>query len=124
MKLSDIKAKNWSLSLTTYGEVIEGLAEISQCIMIVVTTAKGSDPLRPEFGSDIYKYLDRPITEAVPRMIKAAVEAIGIWETRVTITRVSYRLDVDGLVEFTIEWTENTTQQSSSTKVLINGGNR
>jgi phage baseplate assembly protein W len=123
MKLSDIKAKNWSLSLNDYGQVVEGLAEISQSIMVIVTTRKGSDPLRPTFGSDIYEYIDRPITEAVPRMIKATVEALEIWEPRVKVTKVGYNLQADGLVEFTIEWTENTTLQTSSTKVLINGSN-
>jgi uncharacterized protein len=123
MKLSEIKATNWSLSLNTYAGIVEGLAEISQAIRVIVTTRKGSDPLRPTFGSDIFEYIDRPITEAVPRMIKAAVDAITIWETRVTITKISYSLDVAGSVEFTFEWTENTTQQTSSTKVLINGTN-
>jgi phage baseplate assembly protein W len=123
MKLSEIKATNWSLSLATYGEVVQGLTEISQAIHVIVTTQRGSDPLRPSFGSDIYLYIDRPVTEAIPRMIKAAVDAIRIWETRVKVTRVTYNLDVDGLVEFTIEWEENTTQVTSSTKVLINGTN-
>jgi phage baseplate assembly protein W len=104
MKLSEIKATNWSLSLATYGEVVQGLTEISQAIHVIVTTQRGSDPLRPSFGSDIYLYIDRPVTEAIPRMIKAAVDAIRIWETRVKVTRVTYNLDVDGLVEFTIEW--------------------
>jgi uncharacterized protein len=123
MKLSEIKATNWSLSLAAYGDVVQGLAEISQAIHVIVTTQRGSDPLRPDFGSDIYLYIDRPVTEAIPRMVKSAVDAIRIWEPRVTVTRVTYNLDVDGLVEFTIEWQENTTQQTSSTKVLINGTN-
>jgi phage baseplate assembly protein W len=123
MKLSEIKAKNWSLSLTGYASVVEGLAEISQSVFIIITTRKGSDPLRPTFGSDIYEYIDRPINEAIPRMIKAAVEALEIWEPRVKVTRVGYNLDVDGLVEFSIEWTEQTTQATETTKILINGTN-
>lgn len=123
MRKSDIKAKNWSLSLTTYGSVVEGLNEISQSVFVILTTRKGTDPLRPTFGSDIYEYLDRPINEAVPRMIKAAVEALEIWEPRVKVTKVGYNLTADGAVEFTIEWTERTTNQTGSTKVLINGTN-
>lgn len=123
MKLSDIKAKNWSLSLTTYGQVVEGLAEISQSVMVIVTTRKGSDPLRKNFGSDIYEYHDRPVTEAIPRMKKAAVEALEIWEPRIEVKKVSHAIGADGSTEFTIEWTERTTLQTSSTKILINGSN-
>lgn len=123
MKLSEIKATNWSLSLQNYGDVVQGVAEISQSIFVIVTTKKGTDPLRPEFGSDIYEYVDRPITEAVPLMIKAAADAIALWEPRVKITRVSYSLDVAGAVDFIIEWVEITTQTTSSTKILINGTN-
>lgn len=123
MKLSEVKAKNWSLSLTSYASVVEGLAEISQSVFVIITTRKGSDPLRRSFGSDIYEYIDRPITEAIPLMIKAAVDALEIWEPRVKVTRVTYNLDVDGLVEFSIEWTEQTTNQTDTTKILINGSN-
>lgn len=123
MKLSDIKATNWSLSLNRQADVVQGIDEISQCIFIIVTTQKGTDPLRPGFGSDVFQYVDRPITEAVPKMIKAAIEGIKIWETRVVITKVNFNLDVDGLVEFTFEWTEVTANITSSTKVLINGTN-
>jgi phage baseplate assembly protein W len=123
MKLSEIKASNWSLSLTTFGDVVQGLAEISQAIMVIVTTQRGSDPLRPDFGSDIYQYVDRPMNEAIPRMVKSAYDAINIWETRVTLTRVMPIISADGSVEFTIEWTEKTTGATSSTKFLINGTN-
>lgn len=124
MKLTDIKAKNWTLSLEKQGEVVQGLAEISQCLRVLITTRKGSDPLRPTFGCDIYLYHDLPINQAIPRMIKAVSEAIAIWETRIDVKSIGYTLGDDGSVAtFTIEWTEKTTQQSSSTKILINGTN-
>lgn len=123
MKLADIKQPNWSLSLEHDGKIVEGLDEISQCIRIITTTKKGSDPLRPGFGNDYYLYIDRPINEALPRMIKSTAEALERWETRISVTKITYNTDVIGAVEFTIYWIENTTQQTSSTKVLINGTN-
>lgn len=120
MKLKDIRSRNWSLSLDAYGRVVEGIDDISQCIIVIVTTVKGTDPLRPEFGSDLFSYLDRPISEAIPQMIRSSVEAIGIWETRVEITKVSFAQD-GGAVEFTFDWQEKTSSQTGSTKVLING---
>lgn len=124
MKLNEIKATNWTLSLEKQGEIVQGLAEISQCLRVLITTRKGSDPLRPTFGCDIYLYQDLPINQAIPRMVKSVSEAIAIWETRINVTSIGYALGDDGSVTtFTIEWTEKTTQQSSSTKILINGTN-
>lgn len=123
MNLSQIKSSNWSLSLPTYGEVVQGLAEISQAVIIIVTTQRGSDPLRPDFGSDVYQYVDRPVNEAIPRMIKASWDALTRWEPRVNVNRVTIDSTEAGTVEFTIEWTEKSTNTTSSTKFLINGTN-
>lgn len=120
MRLKDIHSRNWSLSLNAYSDVVQGVDDISQCIIVIVSNVKGTDPLRPDFGSDLFTYLDRPVTEAIPLMIQSAVGAIGIWETRVEITKVSYSIGI-GTVEFTFDWKEKTTNQPGSTKVLING---
>jgi phage baseplate assembly protein W len=102
MQLQDIKAKDWSISTTKQGEVVQGINDIHQCIAIIITTAKGSDPLRPEFGCDIRAYLDKP-TSNVPRMIREVTQAIEIWETRVQVTKVTAKLDISH-VTLTIEW--------------------
>lgn len=103
MLIQEITAKDWSLSTSAQGEIAQGLRDISQCIYIIATTVKGSDPLRPEFGADIVQYLDRPASQ-VPALIRAITEAIEIWETRVTVTRVSYKVEGSHLT-FKIEWT-------------------
>lgn len=121
-KLSDIKAKNWTLSVDAQGEIVEGLNEISQCIFIIIKTQIGSDPLRPSFGCEIFKYIDRPVNEAIPKMITSIVSSLNIWETRIDVTKVTYAINL-GATEFTIEWKEKTTDQTGSTKVLINGTN-
>ena len=124
MKLEDIKAKNWTLSLENQGEVVQGIAEISQCLRVLITTRKGSDPLRPDFGCDIFLYQDLPINQAIPRMVKAISQAVDKWEPRIDVTKIGYALGEDGsAITFTIEWTEKTSQQTSSTKILINGTN-
>ena len=39
-------------------------------------TPKGSVPHRPEFGSDIWRYLDLPTDEAVPHVIREGIAAL------------------------------------------------
>jgi phage baseplate assembly protein W len=122
MKLADIVQPNWSLSLIDPGKVVEGVDEISQCIILIVKTQKGTDPLRPDFGSDLFLYIDKPISEALPKIIKSIVDGINLWEQRVEVTKVSYSIDI-GTTDFIIEWKEKITQQSETTKITVNGTN-
>jgi phage baseplate assembly protein W len=98
----DIKTKNWQLSTVGVGYIAEGVADIRQCLEIILRTVKGSDPLRPEFGCDIYKFADRPLNFAIPNITRAIIEAIQIWEKRVVLKSVTYDIVVDnpGQVQF------------------------
>ena len=62
--LNEITYVDWQYKLNKIGSVAEGVEDINQCIAIILLTQKGSDPLRPTFGSDIYKYIDYPINSA------------------------------------------------------------
>lgn len=103
MLITEIKSKDWGLSTTAQGEVVQGLRDIAQCIDIIIKTAKGSDPLRPEFGCDLRALLDRPVTEAWPSIIREITAAIERWETRAIVTRVSYKLEVSTII-IKLEW--------------------
>jgi phage baseplate assembly protein W len=91
--LSQIKSPVWTYSIVGSGTIAEGIAAIRQCIDIIIRTTKGTDPLRPLFGSDVYKYQDAPVNIAIPNIKKAILEAIEIWETRVSISRIVHRVD-------------------------------
>jgi len=92
-KIQDIKSVNWQLSNTKIGEVAEGIDDIRQCIGTIITTTKGSDPLRPLFGSDIWKYIDQPVTDAVSGISSEIIDCILKWEQRVQITDLFYSID-------------------------------
>jgi phage baseplate assembly protein W len=79
--------RNWQISIDDPATIVEGIEDIAQCIYLILVTALGSDPLRPEFGSEIYKYIDRPMNVAHPLMISEAVRAIRRWEKRIAITK-------------------------------------
>jgi phage baseplate assembly protein W len=87
--LADITSADWSLKLGDIGEVVQGLNDINQCIAIILTTPPGSDPLRPTFGADLWRYIDNPLTVAIPSIVREVSVAIAMWEPRVTLQSVS-----------------------------------
>ena len=62
--LNEITYVDWQCKLNEIGGIAEGVNDINQCIAIILETPKGSDPHRPDFGSDILKYVDYPINIA------------------------------------------------------------
>jgi len=95
--LVDIQSVDWSLELDStagdgpgsgIGNVVQGLADINQCIAIILTTPKGTDPFRPDFACDVWKYVDKPLTLSLPQIVREVTEAITKWEPRVTLISV------------------------------------
>ncbi|HGA5503364.1 TPA: GPW/gp25 family protein [Salmonella enterica subsp. enterica serovar Potsdam] len=77
----------WQPALGHEGRVT-GADDIAQAIRIILSTPKGADPLRPEFGSNLSLYLDWPVNRARPYVIREAVDAIRQWEKRCEVVRV------------------------------------
>jgi phage baseplate assembly protein W len=96
-----IPAKNhWQPALGGDG-FVEDVDDIRQAIAIILRTPRGSDPLRPDFGSRVWLYLDYPIDRARPHVVRETVEAIRRWEPRVSVTRVIVALDGDAALRIT-----------------------
>src|SRR5574344_1786934 len=91
--LNEITYIDWQLKLNEIGSVAEGIQDINQCIAIILSTQKGSDPHRPTFGSDILKYGDYPVSVAKPNIIRDTIDAINLWETRVNVDSVSVEIN-------------------------------
>jgi phage baseplate assembly protein W len=114
--LADLTSADWSLSLDSstpsglpasgIGSVVQGVADINQCIGIILSTPQGSDPLRPTFACDLWRLLDAPITVARPALVRDIVDSITRWEPRVRVLSVVVNL-VGGTVSnlsITIVW--------------------
>ncbi|MEW5885468.1 MAG: GPW/gp25 family protein [Pseudomonadota bacterium] len=78
---------HWQVALGGDGYAT-GLDDLRQAIATILRTPRGSVPLRPEFGSDVARYLDHPINRARPHLVRETVEAIRRWEPRVSVVRV------------------------------------
>jgi phage baseplate assembly protein W len=106
MGVAVIASRDWSLQLDTtagqlgdgsgIGNVVQGLDDVAQCIAIVFTTPKGSDILRPTFGADLWKYIDRPINRTIPTIVREATAALTLWEPRIDLISVTAAPQLDG----------------------------
>ena len=122
--VSDIRAVAWSPRLAHIGEVVEDLADIAQCIAIIVTTPRGSDPHRPRFGADLQPYIDMPGDQGVPGLIREITDAIREWEPRAEVIRVASMLLAaaelaQGRRRLRIEWRLRTGGAAQTTEVTL-----
>lgn len=101
--LNSITSAHWQPELGTPGSVVEGLSDLNQAIRVILLTPKGSDPHRPEFGSDINKYIDWPANLITPYLVRESVEAIKRWEPRVTVVQVIVDID-SSKVTLRVKW--------------------
>lgn len=110
------------MSISGNGQVAEGIEAIRQCIDLIVRTTKGTDPLRPEFGSDVYKYQDLPVNLSIPRIKKALLDAISLWEPRVKISSIAGSLVGTSNLQFILTYTLVDDALTDSLTFLINNG--
>lgn len=112
------ETRNWQISITDPLKRIEGAEDIAQCVYIILTTVPGSDPLRPGFGSFIYQYLDRPMSESSPMLIYEATTALARWEKRIEVKKCN--LVAAGIDKRTIEITADVIRSAAQITITIN----
>ena len=95
------------------GSVVTGVDDVDQCIAIILTTPKGSDVLRPTFGTDLWKYIDAPISQAGPAVVREVTQSITQWEPRVKVLSVistpmsNITTQPGAHIEITVAWQLN-----------------
>lgn len=103
VRIADLQTVNWQLKVGELGDVVEDADEIDQAINNILMTPRGSAPLRPDFGSDLFVSLDAPVNVAAPAMIRDAHEALQRWEPRIVVERVVPSILASG-VELQVYW--------------------
>ena len=88
MNTNTILSTHWQLAPQFELQAVQGVDDIHQCIANILNTLKGTDILRPEFGSDHFQYLDQPEDVALPNMVREITLALKRWETRIEVERV------------------------------------
>lgn len=112
----EITSENWQTKIGGFGQIVEDLEDFNQRISIVLNTIKGSVPHNPAFGSDIWEYIDLPIGEAIPNIVREATDSLQAWipELDFVIAAKPQNNNVDNIARgnlvISVDWTfKNTT---------------
>lgn len=119
---STLITTHWQLAPNIENQVVQGIDDIHQCIDHILSTMKGTDVLRPEFGSDHFQYIDQPEDIAIPNIVREVTLALQRWEKRIKVDSVN----VEGTAphfEFLIFWTlvDDVYREIYQTSVQIGG---
>ncbi|MBD3614210.1 GPW/gp25 family protein [Kingella kingae] len=82
-------SQHWQLAQGGHG-ITQGADDIDLCIHNILSTRKGADVLRPNFGSNHFDYLDTPEDIFVPNVVREITLAIQTWEKRAVVERVRF----------------------------------
>ncbi|WP_338496340.1 GPW/gp25 family protein [Pseudomonas sp. WP18] len=81
------------------GQTLSGQAHLRQSIEDILSTPVGSRRMRPEYGSQMRRYVDLPVNEGWKSAVQAEVaRALGRWEPRLKLERVRVIAVVDGQI--------------------------
>lgn len=69
--------------------LVSGVEDVEKSIRVVLSTAPGERPMRPQFGCRIWELLFEPINDNTMGLMEGAVEeALSRWEPRIEVTDV------------------------------------
>lgn len=102
----EVTLNSWQISAGEYGDILQDIADISQSIALILNTVPGSDPLRPDFGSYLFSYIDTPINAAASAIKKTVSFDVERWEPRIRVNRVEVTTSPDDIysLDITVVW--------------------
>jgi uncharacterized protein len=81
------------------GQPLNGVAHLLQSVRDILTTPLGSRRERPDYGSDLPRLVDMPLTPGWKSAVQAeAARALGRWEPRLALRAVTVEAVIDGKV--------------------------
>ncbi|MFO2466218.1 GPW/gp25 family protein [Pseudomonas sp. 15FMM2] len=83
------------------GKQLSGLDHLRQSIEDILTTPVGSRRMRPEYGSNLRRFVDLPVNEGWKSAVQAEVaRSLQRWEPRLKLERVQVISVVGGRIDF------------------------
>jgi len=76
------------IKIGSIGKTVTGIEDINQEIFLILATPLGSVPHRPEYGSKIYEFLDKPMNIAKPLVLAEAWRALRKNSERFLVTDI------------------------------------
>lgn len=92
-----------------------GAADIEKSMRVIIATAPGERPMRPEFGCRIWDLMFEPINLTTLGLMESAVrEALERWEPRAepTAVEVTVRDMASGAVNIEVQYTIASTNET------------
>src|SRR3954447_10325230 len=89
-----------------------GEEDIDQALALILSTAPGERPMRPEFGCEVHDLIFDNIDAATVGKMETAIRtSLDRWEPRVEVTTVDFDLDrsADGQVVITVTYRVRAT---------------
>ncbi|MEL7941030.1 GPW/gp25 family protein [Pseudomonas delhiensis] len=81
------------------GQPLGGLAHLKQSVEDILGTPLGSRRMRPEYGSQLRRMVDLPLSEGWKSAVQAEVaRSLGRWEPRIRLQSVKVTAVLDGRV--------------------------
>lgn len=81
------------------GQPLSGLDHLKQSIEDILTTPLGSRRMRPDYGSNLRRFVDLPVNDGWKSAVQAEVaRALGRWEPRLRLERVQVVSIVGGQI--------------------------
>lgn len=87
--------------------LVTGVREIEESIRLILATAPGERPMRPEFGCAVHDYVFAPADASTAGDIAYAVRvALDRWEPRIELEDVTVRFDAvdNGILYVDVEY--------------------
>jgi phage baseplate assembly protein W len=85
-----------SINIQDKTSFVQGVEDVKQSWGIILSTIPGSIPLQPEFGSNLFQYIDQPVNKAFSEMANTIIKDLERWEKRAKIKRVQKTVDCSG----------------------------
>lgn len=91
-----------------------GEDDVEQALTIILGTAPGERPMRPEFGCEVHDFVFDSIDAAMVGRVEGAVRAaLDRWEPRIEVVGIGFDLDRagEGVLEVTIGYRIRATNR-------------
>lgn len=88
------------------GRPLDGVGHLRQSIEDILTTPLGSRRMRPDYGSQLRRMVDLPVTDGWKSAVQAEVAAaLSRWEPRLALSSVRVLSILGGRVTFLLRGT-------------------
>lgn len=95
------------------GRMLSGDDHIRQSVTDILGTPLGSRIMLRNYGSRLFDLIDRPINnQTTVELIAATAEALGQWEPRISLKKVTVSRPGSGRLAIGIEYTYTSTGQN------------